>query len=302
MKDFVYRAALKIFLPHLARSTEQDARSSLFNDEGRDYVAVEDRGADTTIFSFAGGAMLYAGMPAFEFRKMLAQAGGDCNRVFFRDASRLSYHLTPTGEPGGLEFYESEIRRIRDSLGSRRHIAIGGSAGAAAALYFGTRCGFDKIVAFSMPFPLRNWSDPRTQCHNLFSVPKLIREPNAYIENALLTLAVIWAEQQLRRQVGLENVWDPVETYLAEPDRPPVTLFYGERCRADARIAERLADIPQVKLVPLPVGLHNSAAYLKNRGELADAVAREFSTAPADALRDDTDRLGAARSDLHKPG
>ena len=64
VKDFVYRAALRIFLPHLARSTAQEARSSLFNEEGCEYVSVEDRGADTTIFSFAGAAMLYAGMPA----------------------------------------------------------------------------------------------------------------------------------------------------------------------------------------------------------------------------------------------
>lgn len=256
-----------------------DANARMFATESSDHVLVENHGSDRTIFSFAGGALLYAGVPAFEFRKMLSQAGrGAYNLVFFRDVSRLSYHVRPDGAPGGLEFYESEIRRISEELGSRHHVAIGGSAGAAAAFYFGTRCGFKRVIAFNVPFPLKHWNSVRAQCENYFNLWKLVRHPPEYVENALLSLVTVIVEAQIRRASGSAGVWEPLETYCTSPVRPTATLFYGERCKPDARNAARVKDTPELRLVPLPVGLHNCATYLKRRGELAEAIQRELET------------------------
>lgn len=273
MTDRLYKWIIRLFLPHLADSMRQETTRDLFGEAGA-YVRVEDRGSDKTIFSFAGGAMLYAGMPTFEFRKMLAEAGADYNLVFLRDASRLAYRLTPDGKAEGLEFYEAEIRRVMRQLGSTYHIAIGGSAGAAASFYFGVRCGFDRIIAFGQPFPLRYWTHPRLQLYNLFNVKKLFLEPGAYAENALLSLASKWVEMQMRRHFGEGAEFDPYAMWLETQTRPRATVFYGERCRPDALNAQRLRGVPDAELVPLPVGLHNSAAYLKKRGELAATIAR----------------------------
>lgn len=277
MKDTVYRTAVRLLLPHLAQSMALDAGARMFAAGSTDHVLIENHGRDRTIFSFAGGALLYAGVPAFEFRKMLSQAGrGAYNLVFFRDVSRLSYHVKPDGSPGGLAFYESEIRRISDELGSRHNVAIGGSAGAAAAFYFGTRCGFKRIIAFNVPFPLKHWNSARAQCANYLNLWRLVRHPAEYAENALLSLVTVVIEGQMRRVAGPTGVWEPLETYCASPERPAATLFYGRRCRPDARNAERVKHLPELRLVPLPVGLHNCATYLKRRGTLAATIQREL--------------------------
>ena len=69
---------------------------------------------------------------------------------------------------------------------------------------------------------------------------------------------------------------DPLEEYMKVKRPPRLTLFYGERCRSDAVNARRLEGLPTVKLVPVPVGLHNCATYLKRRNELTEAVRREL--------------------------
>jgi hypothetical protein len=275
LKDFVYRQAIRLFLPHLHRALQHEDAVSLFKEGAPEYVAVEDRGSDKTIFSFAGAAMLYAGMPVFEFRKMLRDTGEDFNLVFFRDVYRMLYHIGPQGEPNGLEVYEAEIRRIIETLGSRQNIAIGASAGASAAVYFGTKCGFDGIIAFNQPLPMRVWAKPSAQFANYLNLKKLATRPGEYAENALISLAGIWMKAQLRR-ASVPVEWDPFEIYLDAPDRPRMTLFYGSQCRSDALNAARLRDVPDVKLFPLPVGLHNCATYLKKRNELGQTIRAEL--------------------------
>lgn len=275
MKDFVYRLAVRLFLPHLHESLKHEDAASLFKAGTPEYVVVENRGSDKTIFSFAGAAMLYAGMPAFEFRNMLRNVAEDYNLVFYRDVYRMLYHIGPQGQPDGLAFYQTDIRRIVDTLGSRHNVSIGASAGAGAAVYFGTQCGFDKILAFNQPLPSGIWSNLSTQFYNYCNVRKLVQHPGEYTENALISLAAKWLQIQLRR-AGIEEGWDPFAVYKAAPQRPPMTVFYGARCACDARNAERLRDLPEAKLVPLPVGLHNCATYLKRQNALAETIRTEL--------------------------
>lgn len=60
--------------------------------------SVENNGADITIFCFASGAVLYAGLPTFEFRKILQDTGCKLNLVFLRDIRRMGYHVAPDGQ------------------------------------------------------------------------------------------------------------------------------------------------------------------------------------------------------------
>lgn len=276
MIERVYRAAVRVFLPHLAESLRLEAEKGLFRGNGAEHVVVEDRGAPRTIFSFAGGAALYAGMPTFEFRKMLTEVGTDYNLVFFRDLTRYSYHVGPQGQLDGLAFYEGEVRRLISSLGSTHHVAMGASAGAAAAMYFGTRCGFDKVIGFNQPFPLHEWGRAATQAHHYLNLKKLLKYPSEYVENSLLSLSTA-CMLCVARHTKHAEIWDPLGLYRSTQPRPRLTLFYGERCRPDARNARRLADLPDVKLVPVPVGLHNCASYLKRRNELAQVLREELA-------------------------
>ncbi|MDX9975601.1 MAG: hypothetical protein RBU21_21640 [FCB group bacterium] len=275
MKDFVYRLAVRLFLPHLHESLKQEDAASVFKAGAPEYAVVEDRGSDKTIFSFAGAAMLYAGMPAFEFRKMLRDVAEDYNLVFYRDVYRMLYHVGPQGQPDGLAFYQADIRRIADTLGSRHNVSIGASAGAGAAVYFGTQCGFNKILSFNQPLPTGVWSDLSAQFGNYCNIKKLAQYPGEYAENALISLAATWMQGQLRR-AGIQDGWDPFALYASAPQRPPMTVFYGARCNCDSRNAERLRSIPEAKLVPLPIGLHNCATHLKRQNTLAETIRAEL--------------------------
>ena len=82
-----------------------------------EYIRVEDRGADLTVFVFSGVDALFTGLARFEFLKIFERIQGDYNLVFFRDVRRLAYHVTPTGEPGGLDFYADKVDELRERLG-----------------------------------------------------------------------------------------------------------------------------------------------------------------------------------------
>jgi hypothetical protein len=250
-----------------------------------EYVLIEDRGSDVTLFSFAGMAVLFAGMPTFEFRRLLAKQDRNYNLVFFRDVHRMAYHVSPSGGMDGLAFYEDKVRGIMERLGSTYNVALGASAGGGAAFYFGTRCGMDQIVAFSPGFPGSVYTRPLQQLQTYGNIPRLITDPTAYVEVALVTLGCVWAGRALRTHKAAGQVWNVRETYRSfrEP-RPRATIFYGAQCPPDRYQADRMREFPEVKLVPLPCARHNCAAYLKQRGQLGEAIFGEVE-----------EGLGAAR-------
>jgi pimeloyl-ACP methyl ester carboxylesterase len=242
-------------------------------------VEVDDRGSDVTIFTFAGLAVLYAGLPSFEFRRLLESAGDDYNLVFFRDIRRMCYHLRPGGEKDGLAFYEAQVRRVIESLGSTVNVGVGVSVGGSAALYFGARCGFDQVVAFSPGFPLSVYCSPLRQLQTYLNLPRLVRWPKAYAELILVTLGTAWSARRLQKTIGPAEIWPVLDEYRNCPKRPQAAVYYGRGCGPDARQAKLFTEFPEVECIGLPTPYHNCAGFLKRRGELGSTILGHVRTA-----------------------
>lgn len=279
MKEKILRSVTRLIAPELAANMERGGSGGITefgSDEMDQYVEVEDRGSDVTVFSFAGLAALYAGLPSFEFKKMLGSGGEDYNLVFFRDIRRLCYHVTPDGQSGGLDFYEASIRDVMTRLGSRHNVAMGVSVGGSAALYFAARCGMQQVIGFSPGYPLTVYCSGLNQLRTFCDLPRLMLRPKAYAELALVTLATGWSYRRLCKMLGEENLWPVLDTYTAATPRPQATIFYGEKCRPDARQAASFDGLAEVKQVAVPTVYHNCAGFLKDRGELATVIHDEI--------------------------
>ena len=198
------------------------------------------------------------------------------NLVFMRDIHRLAYHLRPEGGGGGLEFYEGEVRRVMDQLKSKHYVALGDSVGGCAAIYYGTRCGMDHVIAMSPPCPFYAYLEPKMQLMAYIDLPLLFRSWSEFYEVAFITFATNFVEMAIKRAVGKDGVWRMPETYLEAAKRPTATIFYGERCRPDTRIAMMYKDAPDVKLVGLPTALHNTGDWMKKQGKLGEVVLEEI--------------------------
>lgn len=292
-RDRGFRATMRFFFPHIADQIRREHDEGTFEPQTPDaappHKLVIDKGSKTTIVSFSSAALLHAGQSTKEFEAFFKRYGAGYNLVFFRDVHRSAYHFAPDGEPTGLAFYEAELRSTLAELGSERHIAIGDSAGAAAAIYFGTRLGFDQVIAFSPPFPLRHWINPWAQLRAYTDVPLLFREPSAYWEHVVLAFTpIFWLYLPIGRRCGFRNIWNPIETYRTATTRPRLTVFYGEGSRPERKILEPLRGLPDVTFRPLPTAKHFCMVKLAKTGQLGstimgiiDPVGRPPSLAPA---------------------
>lgn len=273
MKNLIFKWSARLFLPHLAKQMEREGFFSYPSGpvEDEDYVHVEDRGGDVTIVCFSGMAVLFAGLPRFEFRRLLRKGLKEANLVFFRDLSRMGYCLAPDGKGDGAVFYEAKVREIIADLGSSRNIALGASAGGTAALALGTRCGFDHVIAFSPVLDPKVYGSVWHALGTVVDFKSLLTQPKAYVEQVLVAVAGGYIYRKILRLGG--TMPDLVELYRnASPNRPHVTLFYGSRCRADAYQVSLVADLPEVDLVPVDTGHHNCPAHLKKEGRLGSAI------------------------------
>ncbi|OHB84628.1 MAG: hypothetical protein A2V98_16840 [Planctomycetes bacterium RBG_16_64_12] len=274
--DKIFRLSSRLLAPKLAREMQRDGRLQLtdFSQEDiENFIEVDNRGSDVTIFSFAGLAVLFSGLPSYEFKRTLREK--DYNLVFIRDIRRLCYHVTPDGQAGGLEFFEEHVKRVMASLGSSYHVAVGTSAGGSAAFYFGARCGMDQVIAFSPGYPMTVycsfWHRTQTCC----DVKRLITSPGAYFELLLVTVGAWWSYRRLCKTVGKDRIWPVIDTYRSCDPRPRATVFYSAGSRPDARQAALFDGIPEVKRVALPTLFHNCAGYLQQRGELGRTILGE---------------------------
>ena len=270
----------RLFMPKIAAKTDAEHSSGVFHSEETDlpaHLLIEDHGADTTVFSFSSAAFLHAGLPTFEFRGFLQRQPQPLNLVFVRDVHRLAYHLTPAGEPNGLEFYEEAVREALARLPSSRNIGIGDSSGASAALYFGSRCGFDKVIGFTNPFPLDAWLSWPVRLHAILNCRELLRDRGAYWD----VLVTVWfgalVAHNLRLNVGKDGIFDPIATYLGASPRPLLSLYHGARCRADSIIADRLRAAPEATIHPVPTGRHNLWVPLARMGGVEKLIADEMN-------------------------
>lgn len=277
IKEAVFRFGNRFALPNMWDSVRREAADDAFKGEAEDgtprHIRVVDRGRRATIVSFSNAAMLHAGRPTREFESFFTRYTDEYNLIFLRDVHRSAFHYTPAGEAGGLAFHEAEIRRTLAELGSDQVIGIGDSGGAAAAIYFGVRCGFDRVVAFSPPFPLRHWLRPSAQLRAYFDLPLLLRDPGSYWEHVLLALSVpLFFYLPIGRRCGFGNIFDPIADYCRAERRPSLTVFYGKDCRPEANVNAPLKELHDVSIHPLPTARHFAMTALARTGRLGQTI------------------------------
>ena len=280
LKKKLFQCAVRILFPDLASGMLAEGsfdpfKKSFSKEEIEQCFMTEDNGADTTIFCFAGGAVLYAGLPTFEFRKILKETGHKCNLVFFRDIRRMGYHVAPDGRLNGLEFYENKVRELMHKIGSAYNVALGSSHGGSAAFYFACRCSMNRIIAFN---PVIEWEDYVGLKALFLSVVnrKSLAGPRVFMRNLAMAVGAQTILKKIEKVLGRENLWDVLREYKNHPARPQATVFYGEKYRLDVTQALLISDLPEVHLVGLPYNDHNCGAYLKKRGELGSAIINEI--------------------------
>lgn len=271
-ETWVTRVVVGTFMPDLAKQMHDEG---LFDEKNiPTHIEVEDNGADITIFSFSGFDVLFAGLARFEFRSALKDIGEDANFVFIRDIHRTGFHLSPTRERDGLSFFEAEINRVKQELGSSRNVAVGSSSGGMAALYFASRCAMDEAIVFGAVLSSEGYKRWSNLFRSIIDIKLLFREPAAYFESLVVVLGGRWGISKLKREYGSSDFMNPLEAYGARGDTAPkVTYYYGARSHIDAWHAAMLEDKDAVRLVPLPTGRHNTPSYLKQRGQLSMAIA-----------------------------
>jgi pimeloyl-ACP methyl ester carboxylesterase len=301
--NFVIKCFLRIVMPKEARRMESDGAMAQVSvkgilDDADDYVLIDDQGADLTVFAFSGLDALFGGQTRFEFRGVFNKIDRKCNLVCFRDLRRACFCVAPDGTLTGLDFFTEKTKELMESLGATHNVTLGASMGGQMAFIVGTRCGVDRIVAFSPVFPTRFLSAPTAMLRNAFNIKLLVSEPKAYVELVVVTFIALWLENWQ----GKKCDWDrdlPLREYeAAGENRPNATLIYGERSGPDSLHAESLRRFPQVKLRPVPSGRHNSPVALKERGELGTALAEELSF---DSTERDGDVMGAASQETESP-
>ncbi len=293
-----YSAVMAAIFPYFSDNIRREREEKPFGEVEAaappQHKLIIDRGSDTTIVTFSSSAMLYAGQPTREFERFFERHGDGVNLVFFRDLHRSGYHLTPDGGGDGVAFHEAELRSALAQLGSKRHIAIGDSAGAAAGMYYGTRLGFERVIAFSPSFPLRHWINPLAQLRAVVDIPLLWREPRAYFEHLVLCLTpFFWLYLSVGWRMGFSGFWDPVEEYRRSEKRPRLTIFYGERNRPESNIIRPIRDLPEVDLRPLPTARHVVMGALARTGRLGPTLRELVATGTTPAGNNEaSDRTG----------
>lgn len=273
---------MRLLMPDLAKQMEEEGVFTLIGSspEGeRPFCHVEDRGSDTTVFVFSGVDVLYAGLARYEFQKLFTRVGKEFNLVFFRDLHRTAYHFTPEGEVTGLDFHTQKINEIIKDLGSKFNISLGSSSGGSAALYFGVRCKMDHVLAFGPLLTEAPYSSFKATMQAIFDIKRLFVEPKAYFELLVVSLGARIVIGKLRKHVGEEHAFKPHEDYGAANPRPTASIIYGRFCRPDAFHAVMLDAYPEVKIIPIDTGRHNSPGFLKSQGKLEELIISEIKSA-----------------------
>ena len=247
------------------------------------YIDVEDNGADVTLVSFAGMAVLYAAMPKFEFKSMLQEGGGKFNFVFVRDIFRSSYRLAPDGSNEGIAFYERVVREALEQLGAKCTIAIGMSGGAEAAFRISGATPIDRIIAFNPAFPMEHHGSWSNICLILLDLKKLVTTPGAYFETLLVTLGTCYLWRRNRRLIGYEDPELPLRDYLRRS--APAVLFYSQRCIPDVRQALALKDVPSITLTVMESSRHNCLVEMKKKGIAGKFIGDEIRKQVASCLK-----------------
>jgi hypothetical protein len=114
---------------------------------GDSYFKIEVPNSETLIVSFAGHALLFGGIPRFEFVNFFNKNFENINKHFYIDKFRTCYHKGIFGLSNNIdetvEYLKNEIKQYKNV------IFLGVSAGGYAAILFGSLLNINSIIAFT---------------------------------------------------------------------------------------------------------------------------------------------------------
>jgi pimeloyl-ACP methyl ester carboxylesterase len=205
-----------------------------------------DMGGDpTTLLVAFGGMAGQIGMPPFEFFK----ATGDIpvKRLFVRDLHQAWYHRGIPGHGDTLEASAAALRALIERHDVDRLVVAGNSAGGYASLAFGRLLEADTALCFAPqtvldPAVLAEWDDHR------------------------------WDGQldDLVREGAIDQRWSDLRTALSQGDggRTHFEVYFDETLEVDRLHADRIGDVPGVRLHRMSAGAHSVAQAMREAGEL----------------------------------
>lgn len=145
----------------------------------------------------------------------------ELNAIYLRDASRLVHFGGIRGLAADYPGCIAALKALLDGRGWTSVYALGDSAGGYAALRYGLDLEMRAVLSFSGQTSL----DPADEANR-----HRMLEP---VQNALPAYTV-----------------DLLPLYRARARRPRLLLCYGELNKSDAAHAQRMAELPETKLIP----------------------------------------------------
>ncbi|MBI5590352.1 MAG: hypothetical protein HY881_07730 [Deltaproteobacteria bacterium] len=278
------------FFPGLAENLAQDDEAQTLESKENgtssisEDVVWEDRGSNITVIAFAGMAVLYGGLPQFEFQKILSQEGQRYNTIFVRDVQRNAYMRSPQGGNNGIQYYQEAIRKAISHLPPSFNVTVGLSAGGMAPFLLCNGLALHHIIAFNPSFPQGQYASESLFRLSL-RMATLFSDPRSYFESLLVVLSVrlIWKRQC--RLLGKNNIPDELQCYLnTRPKPPPASIFYSRLNPPDFRQAMGLSGIPGITLKPVDTSRHSALKWLRDSGKLGPLLHQEIHDAHVEWL------------------
>jgi pimeloyl-ACP methyl ester carboxylesterase len=204
-----------------------------------------------------GGVWDTGARPGFEFVSTAKHLSG--STLFLTDIDQVWYQSGVRGIGPSVQDVAAYIRDVIDRHGFEQVVMIGNSAGGYAALLFGALVGADVVHAFS---PQTELIDPQQG----YFLDKLTNARRAATDGAFLDL----------RRALTERVPEARRT------TPTLYLHYSRYCRKDRHHAHRMADIPDVRLVPYHNVTHGLASALRDADLLLPLLTSALENRPYD--------------------
>ncbi len=205
-----------------------------------------DPSHDSLLIVFAGlGLGGKYEKPQFEFPGVLKRI--TASKIFLRDPHRLWYLAGIPGVGDCAEDIGLHLLDLVEEAEPERVICLGASAGAYAAILFGTFIGATQIHAFGPQTRLLHPGDSRFQ-DQLATLHRLTGTANPYLDLGRLL----------------------AEDYDGSSD---ITIYYDPGNTRDQRHADRLRGIPNVVLKRVEGGGHRVARQMRDGGQLTKAAA-----------------------------
>jgi pimeloyl-ACP methyl ester carboxylesterase len=183
------------------------------------------------------------------FHLFEATTGLFAKRLFVRDPERIWFQHGLPGFGDTIDEVGVALRAILDEQEVERLVVMGSSAGGYAALAFGALLGADLVLSFSPQTTLdRTWLDSVGDD----------RWPGHF--------------KTLEKRGGADPRWSDLRVALPREHRDGTVfeVHYPALFDADRLHAERLADLPGVRMHAHERASHNFIQGLRNRGELPE--------------------------------